>query len=99
MVRRRLVGGVYGDRPVGGVVGRASNRKKAQRQAGPSSRADSETHQAMHQLVAGLQAMVVVQVSSALSSLPTSTHMQSTAFRRGRLSGFPVVRRCGDLDR
>jgi len=46
-------------------VGRASNRKKAQRQSGPSSRqasqssrADAETQQAMHQLVAGLQALV-----------------------------------------
>jgi hypothetical protein len=46
-------------------VGRASNRKKAQRQAGQgprqasgSFRADAETQQAMHQLVAGLQAPV-----------------------------------------
>jgi hypothetical protein len=46
-------------------VGRASNRKKAHRQAGPSSRqasqgarADAETQQAMHQLVAGLHALV-----------------------------------------
>jgi hypothetical protein len=46
-------------------VGRASNRKKAHRQAGPSSRqaspssrADADTQQAMHQLVAGLQALV-----------------------------------------
>jgi hypothetical protein len=53
---------------VGGVVGRASNRKKAQRQAGLSSRqarqrsrVDAETQQAMHQLVAGLQALVQEQ--------------------------------------
>jgi hypothetical protein len=39
-------------------VGRASNRKKAQRRAGQSSRADAETQQAMHQLVAGLHALV-----------------------------------------
>ena len=46
-------------------MGRASNRKKAHRQAGPSSRqasqgarADAETQQAMHQLVAGLHALV-----------------------------------------
>jgi hypothetical protein len=46
-------------------VGRASNRKKALRRAGLSSqqasqnpRADAETRQAMHQLVAGLQALV-----------------------------------------
>jgi hypothetical protein len=47
------------------VVGRASNRKKAQRQAGLSagqasrkSRADAETQQAMHLLVSGLQTLV-----------------------------------------
>jgi hypothetical protein len=47
------------------VVGRASNRKKAQRQSGLSagqasqkSRADAETQQAMHVLVSGLQALV-----------------------------------------
>jgi hypothetical protein len=47
-------------------VGRASNRKKAQRQAGQgprqatsgSFRADAETQQAMYQLAAGLQALV-----------------------------------------
>ena len=46
-------------------MGRASNRKKAQRQAGQgprqasgSFRADAETQQAMRQLVAGLQALV-----------------------------------------
>jgi hypothetical protein len=46
-------------------VGRASNRKKAQRQAGQGPRqasrsfqADAGTQQAMHQLVAGLQALV-----------------------------------------
>ncbi len=46
-------------------MGRASNRKKAHRQAGhssgqarQSSQADAETQQAMHQLVAGLQALV-----------------------------------------
>ena len=46
-------------------MGRASNRKKAQRQAGQGSRqasgsfrADAETQQAMRQLVAGLQAFV-----------------------------------------
>jgi hypothetical protein len=46
-------------------VGRASNRKKAQRQAGQGSRqdsrsfrADAETQQAMRQLAAGLQALV-----------------------------------------
>lgn len=42
-------------------MGRASNRKKAQRQAGPSSRqarADAETQQAMRLLVSGLQALV-----------------------------------------
>lgn len=46
-------------------MGRASNRKKAQRQAGPGSRqasqsflADPKKQQAMHQLVAGLQALV-----------------------------------------
>jgi hypothetical protein len=50
---------------MGGVVGRASNRKKAQRQAGSGSRqasqnflANPETQQVMHQLVAGLQALV-----------------------------------------
>jgi hypothetical protein len=46
-------------------VGRASNRKKAQRQAGPGSRqaipgsrADAETQQAMLQVVGALQALV-----------------------------------------
>ncbi len=42
-------------------MGRASNRKKAQRQAGPSSRqarADAATQRAMHLLVSGLQALV-----------------------------------------
>jgi hypothetical protein len=45
-------------------VGRASNRKKAQRQAGQGSRqassfrTDAETQQAMRQLAAGLQALV-----------------------------------------
>ena len=39
-------------------MGRASNRKKAQRQAGQKSRPDAATQQAMHQLVTGLQVMV-----------------------------------------
>jgi hypothetical protein len=39
-------------------VGRASNRKKAQRRAGQSSLADVEKQQAMHLLVSGLQALV-----------------------------------------
>jgi hypothetical protein len=38
-------------------VGRASNRKKAQRQAGQKSEADAATREAMLQLVTGLQAM------------------------------------------
>ena len=38
-------------------MGRASNRKKAQRRAAPSSRADAATQQAMRQVLAGLQAM------------------------------------------
>ena len=39
-------------------MGRASNRKKAQRRVGQSSRPDAKTQQAMRQLVAGLQALV-----------------------------------------
>ena len=39
-------------------MGRASNRKKAQRRAGQSSRADVAKQQAMHLLVSGLQALV-----------------------------------------
>ena len=39
-------------------MGRASNRKKAPRRAGQSSRADVEKQQAMHLLVSGLQALV-----------------------------------------
>jgi hypothetical protein len=39
-------------------VGRASNRKKAQRQAGQRTRVDVATQQAMLQLASGLQAMV-----------------------------------------
>ena len=39
-------------------MGRASNRKKAQRKTGHKSQADAATQQAMHQLVAGLQAIV-----------------------------------------
>jgi hypothetical protein len=39
-------------------VGRASNRKKAQRQAVKKSRPDAATQQAMHKLVTGLQVMV-----------------------------------------
>jgi hypothetical protein len=39
-------------------VGRASNRKKAQRQTGQTSRADAATQQAMYQLLAGMQALV-----------------------------------------
>jgi hypothetical protein len=35
-------------------MGRASNRKKAHRQAGPKPQPDAATRQAMHQLVAGL---------------------------------------------
>ena len=61
IVHRRLaepVGNVDGNRSVGDVVGRASNRKKAQRQAGQKSRPDAATQQAMHQLVTGLQVMV-----------------------------------------
>jgi len=38
-------------------VGRASNRKKAQRQVGPKTRVDAETQQALLQMVAGLEAM------------------------------------------
>jgi hypothetical protein len=39
-------------------LGRASNRKKAQRQAGKRSQPDAATQQAMHQLLAGLQTLV-----------------------------------------
>ena len=38
-------------------MGRASNRKKAQRQVGPKTRVDAETQQALLQMVAGLEAM------------------------------------------
>jgi hypothetical protein len=38
-------------------VGRASNRKKAQRQVGPKTRVDAETQQALLQMVTGLEAM------------------------------------------
>jgi hypothetical protein len=38
-------------------VGRASNRKKAQRQAGPKAKADAATQEAMLQLVTGLHAL------------------------------------------
>ena len=38
-------------------MGRASNRKKAQRQVRPKTRVDAETQQALLQMVAGLEAM------------------------------------------
>ena len=38
-------------------MGRASNRKKAQRQVGPKTRVDAETQQALLQMVAGLEAI------------------------------------------
>jgi len=39
-------------------LGRASNRKKAQRQAEKRPQPDAATQQAMYQLLAGLQALV-----------------------------------------
>jgi hypothetical protein len=49
---------VGASRSVGGIVGRASNRKKAQRQAGQKPQADAATQQALLTLATGLQAMV-----------------------------------------
>jgi hypothetical protein len=58
----QIIGKVIATDPVGGVVGRASNRKKAQRQAGPRSQQaqtqQAQTQQAMHLLVSDLQAII-----------------------------------------
>ena len=58
---------VGANRTVGGVVGRASNRKKAQRQAGQKPQVDAATQQALLTLAAGLQALSDENVPSPVS--------------------------------
>lgn len=83
------VSSVVGNPPVGGLVGRASNRKRARRRAGhrsqqvgQTSRADAATQQAMLQLAAGLK---------ALSQEMTTRKENETAARRAWCGGQEPV--------
>jgi hypothetical protein len=72
-------------------VGRASNRKKAQRQAGQKPQPDAATQDAMRKVLAGLQALVRAGAVPPRDILPVGLMLLSALARLCRSNAASLL--------